>query len=104
LRLRGFLFLTHAEALAEFVEAGDSRREAGFFGEQYGDSVADGVAEAADFGDEEALLEVELAARDGAAEEGEDFVVDGLLGRLIHRAQSIGRAGILTTDFPGASS
>lgn len=70
--------LFRAELLLESGEGFDARGEGGFFGEEDGDTVADGIAEAAGFGDEFGAFEAQGAAGDGTAEHGDDFGVEGL--------------------------
>src|SRR5437762_4587465 len=74
--------LSAGEAGLECVDRVDARREAGLFDQHDGESVPDGVGQAADLGDEEVALGAQPAAGERAAEQVEELRVDGAGGSL----------------------
>lgn len=62
--------------LFQFIQCRDAGGQLGFFGEEDGDSVADGIAQAAFLGDKEISVPFQAAAGDGTAHDFKELIVD----------------------------
>jgi hypothetical protein len=87
--------------LLELCERLKAWRELGLIGEEDGDAVLDGVTEAPYRGDEPVAFEAELAAGDGADEEGEELGRHGGSGeKTVSGYRSVGVSGLQESTTP----